>query len=175
MSNLTNNVTDLVEFLKHIEEAQEQEGGELTPEKEALLNAKIKAIARDADKAKRMLGLVSSMSDKLAEEYKALRDTANSLDKLHDRIWDEVKAAMHTLNTDELLGEYYRFKLVRAKPSLVIDEKFLSDEWKKTEIVVTADRPKIREALEKGEKVAGACLEPSFSLRDYVNSKVKGK
>lgn len=111
--------------------------------------------------------------EQLAEYYAARSDemirVARSCSRLKDRLKDNLKLAMRTLGVDEIFGLDHRFKLVKAKSALKIDEMVLPDSWLMEVVTHVPDKERIRTALEAGEQIPGAVLEDVRSLRPYVN------
>ena len=84
---------------------------------------------------------------------------------------DNIKEAMQTLETDELVGIDVRFKLSKSNPSCVIDDPEKIDAAYKTVVQeIKIDKKRITDDLKHGIPVEGAYLQESFSLRQYANS-----
>lgn len=88
------------------------------------------------------------------------------------RMKDRLKTAMQAMNTDELLGNEFRFKLAKNPPSVVIEnEDNLPATFCKEKVVLSPDKVKIREALERGETIVGCSIQQGTSVRPYMNTK----
>lgn len=140
-----------------------QSGGELTPEIDGM-------IARFASQ----LDLCAELDEQLDAESKYFRARAafytkmakgreNALDRLRTNISDSMKAG----GKSELQGEGGYWKLVTQGQKTVVDEAKVEplylicvQEWK-------ADKERITAALEAGERILGASLQPITSLRWY--------
>lgn len=96
-----------------------------------------------------------------------LMDVAKKLATAQERIQRTVKDLMATNGVQDLNGHAWRYRLSRAKPKLVIDDGLLPAEFTKEKVSVVPDKLKIEQALERGEEVAGAQYEQSYSLRTY--------
>jgi hypothetical protein len=108
--------------------------------------------------------------------FKSKAEEANQARKqyesLIDRMKNNLKFTMQELNTDEIRGEEYRYKLSRSKPKVEItSEDKLPASYLKEKIVYSADKDLIKEDLDKGIEIDGARLIESYSLRSYLVKK----
>lgn len=144
-------------------------GGELTPELEQALSISEKDIAVKADS----YYVVMSAMEAREKELKALADdlasAARSLANQKKALTDRLKMAMESMDRDELKGDVYRFKLSTGKPSLVINDDSIGDDFKHEVVTTKINKKLIEEKLKAGEKVSGAYYEPTLMLRKYVN------
>lgn len=140
-----------------------QTGGELTPEIDGM-------IARFASQ----LDLCAELDEQLDAEGKYFRARAafyskmakgreTALERLRTNLSDSMKAG----GKSELQGDSGYWKLVTQGQKVVTDEAKLEpaylicvQEWK-------ADKERVKAALEAGEKIMGASLQPITSLRWY--------
>ncbi len=148
----------------------EESGGELTPTVEAWLKEIETGLATKVDSYRNFIEDLQDEGAKLRRRAQELAGAAQSLERLADSMRDRIKFVMQQLGTDEVKGEFYRFKLSELKPKMVIDDLAkipLDLLMTVTETVV--DKERIRGLLDAGVAVPGARLEPVKSLRDYVN------
>lgn len=93
-----------------------------------------------------------------------------------DRMKKAILEACKTLNTDEILGNEYRWKLQKAKPTVIIDdESKIPDGHKETVTITKIKKDGILEDLKQGLPVPGAHLEESAFVRCYPNTTMKKK
>lgn len=145
--------------------------GEITPEIEnelanfeAKLPQKVDAYDFIINKIQANQAMLKSMADK----YNA---AARTLTNFEDSLKDRIKLAMINLDRTELLGHSTRFKLIKSKPKLVIDESKLSDDYMKTTVQKVPDKDLIRDALDSGQTIQGAKLEEVHYVRSFPNTK----
>lgn len=149
-------------------------GGELTPELEAALAVSEQALAQKVDSyvviQEQLKAQEAIWSDKAAH----FQMIADGFRKAHARLNENIKVAMKSLNADEMPGEDYRYKLVRGRPSLIIENpEKIPASFKMIVTDTLIDKEEVRQALTKGEVVEGCRLEDSFSLRRFANNKGK--
>lgn len=142
------------------------EGGELTPEREALLEDLQLALCRKTD----AYGVVMAQLEAKAQFWKdqeeqcarAKRAAQNAADSLKAR----MKFVLSQTEGQELQGSLYRFFLARSKDKLCIDDEgSIPAEFKRSELLVSVDKKAVEAALAKGLQVSGARLEPVQALR----------
>lgn len=143
--------------------------GELTPELEQALAVSEKDIAQKADGYYLMMVTMSNRVKELKELSKQFTDAAKSIDNQLKSLNERLKFAMESMDTDEIKGERYRFKLSTGKASLVIKHELIGDAFKREVVTTEVDKDLIESKLKAGEKVPGAYLEPTLTLRKYVN------
>ena len=111
--------------------------------------------------------------ESLAEFWKAqMQDAKNVKDAIEnhiDRMKETIKHTMTQLQTNELVGEKYKFKIRPSKPRLDLDVAMLSQEYKMQVTEWVPDKEKIRAALEAGQVVEGASLEQGVTLATGIN------
>jgi hypothetical protein len=111
---------------------------------------------------------ISEFYKKRADDYLRLSKAAS---RLVDYCKDNLKYAMQELDTNELVGNDFYFKLSKTNPKCVIDDEAKIDMVYKREIKeIVVDKKAILEDLKQGLPVVGAKLEESFSLRAYIKS-----
>lgn len=171
MSNLVQIVNDV----STIEEKLIQSEGQLTPEIEALLVINSEMLPAKIDNYSLVLERFDSLAEYYSKRAKFFSQISKQCEAVQERLKENIKTAMKTLETDEIKGHDIRFKLQRTKPSVVIvDEKLIPKEYKKEIITYQIEKERLKSDLEIGV-VPGAKLEESFSLRAYANLTKKGK
>lgn len=141
-----------------------QTGGEVTPEIDGM-------IARSAGRPDQVAELDEQLDAqamffrrRAAFFSKMAKGQEDALEKLRMNVTDAIKIS----GTTELQGEDGYWKLsTRSDKKLVLDEAKIEpaylicvQEWK-------ADKERVKAALEAGEKIMGASLQPITSLRWY--------
>lgn len=147
-----------------------ESGGELTPEIEAMLQVKGAQLPDKVDAYHFTKDRFATLETYYKERANFYYNIAKQCGAVQDRLVENLKYAMNELHTDELVGHDVKFKLSKSKAKLVIDDPEMVPVAYKTEVITTQiEKEKLRADLEIGE-VAGAHLEPSFSLRTYANT-----
>jgi hypothetical protein len=141
-------------------------GGELTPELELSLEITEKNLIEKVDKYVYLIDRLEMG----AEFFKAKQEEAAKLKKSYestiDNLKERLKFAMKTLNTNELRGLEYCYKLAKSKPKVKIENpESLPMEFVREKISYEPDKEKIFAALESGVQIENCKLEESFSLR----------
>ena len=147
-----------------------ESGGEVTPEIEAMLTVKEVNLPSKVDNYYHVMHRLDGLEIHYKEMADKFQKAAKTFSGASKSLKDRLKIAMRELGEDEIKGNDFRFKLSNSKPSLIIeDDKVIPKDYfvQVTETVLEKDR--LLEDLKIGE-VAGARLEPSFSLRSYVNT-----
>lgn len=148
----------------------EESGGELShPCMSSWLEEVQKNVAEKADHYVTMKDMLKAKAEQFRVESKAFQDAARQIESVLDAMNDRVKAAMAIMQTDEIRGNLYRFKLSNSAPKLLVDEYRIPDAFKMVVMVTNVDREKIKTALQAGEEVEGARLEPVSALRVYLH------
>lgn len=166
----------LVDQAAELEKQLLMSGGEITPEIEALLEAKEIHLPHKVDN---YAGIMDRM-DTVASFYKAKAEMylrmAKAATNVSDRCSYNLKTAMQAIGSDEITGVDMRFKLVNSNPACVVEDEALIDaSYKIIETITKLDKKRIVEDLKLGVPVAGAKLERGQSLRCYPVSPVKKK
>lgn len=151
----------------------DEQGGEITPVMEKWIAEIDTAIASKADGYKAVLDSLDDEVARLKTRAKDFSEASKSVERIGDRIRDRMKFAIKALGVDEVVGTDYRFKLVKARAALVVDEAELPAKFLMQITQTVPDRTRIASAMESGEFVPGAHYEESFALRSYVVKKGK--
>jgi hypothetical protein len=166
-----NTLISLAQEAMQLSQAILEAGGELTPEVEAALTANTQALVTKLD------GYVY-IQDRLemeAAHWKTRAEQCMSVSRTYssarERLRESVKRVMIEMDQTDLRGSEHRFKLVKSKPRLVINEAEIPAEYQMQVTTMVPDKERIREDLEMGATIPGARFEESFRLTDYVNKK----
>ena len=161
----------MVDSVKSLETLLLESGGEITPEIQDQLMIKDASLPEKIDNYALVIERFKSLEDFYKQKADFVLKMAKAFGAAQDRMKDSLKAAMHTLETDELKGFDIRFKLSATKPSVVVDmPEALDTAYTTIEQVTKINKDRIRQDLELGVPVAGARLERGFALRTYPNS-----
>lgn len=161
----------LVNEVSEIENALLDNGGEITPEIEAMLSVKDIQLPQKVDNYALVIQRMDSLESFYKDRAKVFLAMAKAASSITDRCKFNLKSAMEELAVDELLGNDIKFKLVNSNPACVIeDESKIDGAYKIIETVIKTDNRRIIEDLKLGVPVAGARLERGRSLRQYPNS-----
>jgi len=150
--------------------------GELSAEMEEFLQITEKGLAQKVDSYKMYMDHLEYRSEYFKNlAIQALQYEKSFLNQIK-RMKEILRFTMLQMQTNELKGEQYRFALTEPSAKLVIEnEELVPVKFTKEEIIFKMDRDAIKAALESGEAVAGAKLETTNQLRQYVNSGNKKK
>lgn len=152
-----------------------ESGGELTPEIEQQFMINRDNMRSKVDRYK----LYMDHLDARAVYFKDIADQALAAKRLFEnhksRLKENVKYAMSSMDTTELEGDDWRFKLSAPKDKISIDDKLLPEDFKKTEIIKIPDREAVETALMLGEEIPGVTVEKSYQLRSYINHAGRAK
>lgn len=140
-------------------------GGELTPETESRYDALLEALCAKTDG----YGIVMDQLEAMAAFWKYQKDKCANAQRVAENniaaLKERMKLVLSETEGHALQGELYRFFLAKAAPVLVIDDLLLPAKYKKSELVVTADRTAIQAAVNAGETVPGVTVKENKSLR----------
>ena len=145
-------------------------GGELTPEIEAMLTCNTKDLAIKLDSYVAIMDQFEAQCELWKAKAAQIAKVAKSFDTARERLKSNVKLAMDMMGTTEVKGDLFRFKLSNVKPSLIIDEKLIPNEFKNAVTSFVIDKERIKEAIAAGTQVQGATVVHSMSLRNYPNT-----
>lgn len=145
--------------------------GEISPELEKRLSEVQNTLAHKVDSYSWIIETLEAEEEKLRARSDMFLRAARGCKAFRDRLKENIKLSMLSMQTKELEGEQVKFQVVAGAPSLKIDEALLSNAFKVA--VFQPDKPKIKEALDKGELVPGASYETSWQLRTYAAKKTK--
>lgn len=165
-------LTEIRMDLLKMEELLIENGGEISEEMSNYLEITEKNLAEKVDSYKNFIDHVETAiifyKQKEEEAYKVRKGYENLIENLKNNL----KFTMETLNTNELKGIDYRYKIVASKPRVdVVDENQLNKKYIKEKITYVVDKELIKNDIDQGVTVIGARLVESYSLRNFVNKK----
>lgn len=97
-------------------------------------------------------------------------EKAKTAENLEHFLKDKIKEAMVHMKRDEISANYFKLKISKTKPAVVVDESKLDPKYFTEKIVRTPNKEKILEDLLEGLWIEGASLSPSYSLRKSVQT-----
>ncbi len=168
---MSETLRSLVEISHEIIRKLTDSEGLITPEIEALLEVRDIHLPGKIDGYSIAMDRLQLEEDYWDKKAKALQAAADSFSAARGKLKANIKAAMNSLEVDELKGEAYRFKLSKLKPKLVLDKSKIPEEYQQTIVTTThePDKEKIELALLENKFVDGAKYEDVSSLRIYIN------
>lgn len=167
MSEENKSLVALVSMVSKLEQDLLENGGELSPESEAML-AEIDV--RLPEKVENYQGIIERM-DMVYEYYSAkaqyLKEIAESARGVKERCKKNLQYAMETMGFMEIQGTETRFKLMSTKAVEIEDESKIPEAYKVTEVVIKTEKKKILEDLKAGFTVEGASLKTNHHVRAF--------
>jgi len=151
-----------------------ESNGEVTEELNQLLEINENNLALKVDSYKYV---IDGLEDAI-EFFKHKEDEAKRVRKSYeafiDSMKERLKLTIQSLNTNEIVGNEYRFSLATGKPKVeIIDVEKLPASYVREKVTYEPDKIKIGEALQNGEIVDGARLVETNTLRTYLVKKGK--
>lgn len=163
----------LVSYAQQVEAAL-AETGEITPEIEALLAVVESELPTKVDSYHFAMDRFEATADLFKERAKKMSEAAKAFDALSAKLYENIKLAMLRLNSTEISGYNYRFKLQATNPAVIVEDKTLiPKEYRVIEQIETIDLKQIAEDLKLGVVVPGTSLKQGHSVRCYVNKGAK--
>lgn len=144
-------------------------GGELTTEMETQLLKIETTLPAKIDGYSYIIERLESETEfwkKKSQFYSAI---AKSCDGLRDRLRGNIKFAMTEQNVKEIVGYDIKFKLTKAKSSLVIDEKKLDKKYFDQVVSQVVNKDRVEADLKLGVVIPGAEFVENTALRTYPN------
>lgn len=140
-------------------------GGELTPETEKELDELLAQLCTKTDG----YGIVLKQLENNVEFWKQQKNECAVAQKVYENAVEALRSRMkyvlaHT-EGESLQGSFFRFFLAKAADKVDIALELLPPSFKKTELVVTADREKVYAAIKKGETLPGVTVTENKALR----------
>lgn len=175
----TKTLQSIVQDHKSLDELMIEQGGELTDEQQeqivdSWMNEIKQNIATKADNYQYRMNTLENASESLRARAKMMASAAKVLENMQDGLKVRMKLAMQEIGVTELIGNDFKFKLSESKPSVqIIDSSKIPAQYTREKIVIDYNKDEIKEALQNGAVIDGACLQTSFTLRVSVNKKVK--
>lgn len=153
-----------------------ESGGEMTPELE------LSIALNDLDMESKIDAYAEVMARFENEEmYWKQREQECAKMKMvyqnsHKRMKNVLKETMVRLDRKKLDGDFHGFTLSQSAGSLVIeDETMIPGIYKIQTVTVEISKAMLKEALQSGEQIAGAHIEPSFTLRQRTSKTQLGE
>ena len=167
-------LVEIVNQSRDIEQHLLENGGELTPEIEAMLALTDIQLPSKIDQYAYLLDRMSLIQDYYKQQAEKYAKFSKAAAQVQLRCKDNLHFAMAALNLREIEGFENKFKLVKSPPSVVIDDEHALDEkYKSTEIVIKVNKKMIADDLKSGVDVVGAHTEQGESIRRFANSPAK--
>jgi hypothetical protein len=167
---MTQTLMRITADLKAVLDLIDQEQGELTPVLENWLTDISNNLTHKVDAYKGRLDQIKLLAEECRKRAQDAQRAAQRLEHVQTALEDRIKEAMLNLGTMELKGSEWRYKLTPSVGRLELNEALVPKEFKVTTIVESADKAKIRAAIESGEVVPGAEIKPGFQLRKSLNT-----
>lgn len=115
---------------------------------------------------------IQTMAEQFKANAKMFSSAAKSLERVGESLKERLKYSMVEMQTNELAGILFKYKLSSSSPSVVIDDQALIPAiYCREKVVVDVDKAAIKDALLDGRSVPGAHLERGFTLRVSPNKK----
>ena len=149
--------------------------GELDEQLLLYLDTIESGITSKVDPYKFVLDALDKAQAQLKAQEEQFYRARKAVENFESRMKDRIKTSMQALETTELVGHAWRFKLATSQSALVVEpgaEARLADSprfWKTIPAQTVLDKDAIKSALLSGEQVPGAYLEKRYQLRQYVN------
>lgn len=168
---MTKSLVELADEARRLSEYLIRSQGEVTPEVEEALAIQGENLPRKIDSYKYVLDDLEAAR----ATWKARKDEAAREEKKYanviERLKERIRIAMRLLETNELNGQMYRFKLSKSASRLVIsDETLIPNEYMQFVQTVEPNKEKIKEYLAGGELIPGCELVSDGALRIYTQS-----
>lgn len=162
-------MAQLTEFSIQLNQLLMESGGEITEELEQMFaeldlktRHKVDAYAFAMDK-------MESEAEYWKQRAERCMRVAKSFLVARERLNNTIKNRMIVDGTNDLVGFESKFKLVKIKPKMIINENILDNRFYKEAVLRKIDRSLIEDAIKQGESVPGVVLEPVYTLRPTVN------
>jgi hypothetical protein len=158
-------LTNELGIMQHIAE----NGGEITPELDAMLVEVELDVATKVDNYALVLERFKFEQDHWKAKSDFYRKLAKAAERVQDRLTDAIKQVALARGTDEVKGVDYRFKLVRQKDAVDVNEDVLPRDYKKAVTEWVPEKERILQDLDLGLEIPGAVRREVFGLRTYPN------
>lgn len=150
-----------------------EEKGELNETLEKWLGEVQTNLATKADNYHFAMDRFEATADMLRKRADQIMKAARTLEGLRESLRFRISSAMELMQTPEVQGMEFRFKRVKGKDRVVIDERLVHPTYFMERVVRELDKAKLvadaEQAITDGKVLpAGIKFEPSFQLRSYV-------
>lgn len=116
-----------------LEERLEENGGELTPELEAMWDDTKETLMRKADGYNTLICKTEAYSENIAREIKRLQALKKTADNTAERLRKHVKETMERFNVDRIEGAFCKMWLTRRKRTVIDEDALLRPYAKRIE------------------------------------------
>lgn len=159
----------LTSELARIEISLAENGGELTPELEALLDeANLAITAKAASIGKWCLNLGAEVAV-INAEITRLKAAETARENLRKRLMDYIKAALISADIQTMDCGIFKLTVAKNPPSVeIVNEEAIPSEYVIVTTARTVDKRDVLDALKAGEVVPGARL-----VTDKTNLRIK--
>lgn len=102
----------------------------------------------------------------MKKEAKRLADRAKAQENLANKLKERLQYAMELIGRDKIKTELFTVSLQNNPPSVDdYDPQLIPEKYQRKTLVIDLDRQAIKQAIQNGESVPGACLKTSKSIR----------
>lgn len=165
-----NSLVQLAQLSASVESKLLEAGGEITPEIEELLAVVSEGLPAKVDAYKAIMERLALAEGFYSEKAKQYQSAAKSCVKAVERLKDNIKYAMRSMNATAIEGEDFKFTLSEMATKVVIKGE-VPKEFMREVVKVEPDTDAIRSALVMGEELPFATLERVFALRSGIRKK----
>jgi len=165
-----NSLVALAQLSASVESKLLEAGGEFTPEIEAMLAVVNETLPAKVDAYKAVMDRLDLASEFYSDKAKQYQTAAKSCSKAIERLKDNIKYAMHTLDTKAVEGVDFKFTLAEMASKVVVTGE-VPREYMREVVKLEPDTDAIRSALVMGEKLPFAELKEVFALRSGIRKK----
>jgi len=173
MENKT--LMQIVDDRRALDELLTETGGEISEEQVEQTVSKWMAeirsnLAVKADSYEYKQKDLEAMIEQFKAHAKMFSSAAKSLDRVSDALKDRMKHAMLEMDTKEIVGNIFKYKLSNSAPKVVIlDETKIPATFCREKILVEVDKDAVKKAVLEGQEVGGVVLEQGYTLRVSAN------
>lgn len=165
-----NSLIALVQLSASVEAKLLEAGGEFTPEVEEMLAVVADQLPAKVDSYKAVMDRLELASEFYSDKAKQYQTAAKSCSKAIERLKENIKYAMRTLDAKAIEGEEFKFTLTEMASKVVVTGD-VPKEYTREVIKVEPDNDAIRSALVMGEALPFAKLQEVFALRSGIRKK----
>ena len=163
-------LAQLVEMSVSVERALIEAGGELTPEVESLLNVVAAELPAKVDSYKAVMDRLSLAGDYYADKAKDYQTAAKSCAKAVERLKDNIKFAMRSLDAKTVEGLDNKFTLTEMASKVVLTD-VVPKQFMREVTKFEPDLDAIRSALVMGDNLPFARLQEVHALRSGIRKR----
>ena len=138
---------------------------ELTPELESMLVINQEQLQAKAGNYAKVIANIQSDADAIDQEIKRLKAMKDNKERAITRLKDALREAMLVSTIDKIESPLFKLSLRRSESVEVDIVEALPSQFINVKNVVSADKVAIKEAIKRGENIAGARLIENFNLQ----------